>query len=141
MAKATLICNSIPWQIELGFGTVVRGSSPWSSSTSAVDAGFEPILNSYFCRRIRIVELGWEEGHPSKVLGITKAAGKPVRITDRSLAGDYGHYLRVLVDLSFSLPILEQVMIERKEPCTLSSLWVGHIGIRIAVLFPFSRMG
>lgn len=56
--------------------------------------------------------LSWD-WHPSIILGIAKAAGNPVRIDERSLAGDYGHYVRVLVEVDLSLPIQEQVMIER----------------------------
>lgn len=56
--------------------------------------------------------MSWD-WHPSIILGIAKAAGNPVRIDERSLAGDYGHYVRVLVEVDLSLPIQEQVMIER----------------------------
>lgn len=56
--------------------------------------------------------LSWD-WHLSIILGIAKAAGNPVRIDERFLAGDYGHYVRVLVEVDLSLPIQEQVMIER----------------------------
>lgn len=71
---------------------------------------------------IRIYELSLEYWHPSMIFGIARAVGKPLKIDDRSLCGIYGHYVRVLVEVDLSMPLQDQVMVERTGHCAFVSI-------------------
>lgn len=118
----------------LQFDSLEDRERVWAKGTWNIKPGiirlqrWTPDLNPYRIRTsvaqlwIRIYELSLEYWHPSIILGIARAVGKPLKIDDRSLSGIYGHYVRVLVEVALSMPLQDQVMVERTGHCTFVSI-------------------
>ena len=71
---------------------------------------------------VRFHELGCEYWHSSILFSLAKCLGTPLKIDDRTLNNNFGHYARILIDIDLALPLQEQIMVERKNFCSFVSL-------------------
>jgi len=76
---------------------------------------------------VQFYDLPWEFWHPQILSDMACGIGIPLKFDRATLEGDYGHFTCMLIDVNFSKPLPDSIMIEVGEDCLFPSLYFENV--------------